>query len=98
MRRTSTLSDGTAWQGCLIRAPPAAGAGPVRLDVHGGPHNAWNGAADPAHLYHQVLAERGWTVLIVNPRASDGYGEEFYTATKGAWGVADAKGFLQPLD
>ena len=56
------------------RAP--AGPGPVLLDVHGGPHNAWNGAADPAHLYHQVLAERGWTVLIVNPRASDGYGED----------------------
>jgi len=70
----------------------------VLLDVHGGPHNAWNGAADPAHLYHQVLAEHGWTVLIVNPRASDGYGEAFYAATTGAWGVSDALDFLEPLD
>jgi dipeptidyl aminopeptidase/acylaminoacyl peptidase len=96
--REFAISDGGTVQGWLIRDPDAAGPGPVLLDVHGGPHNAWNGAADPAHLYHQVLAERGWTVLIVNPRASDGYGEAFYTATTGAWGVSDALDFLEPLD
>src|SRR5205085_7433493 len=56
------------------------------------------GAADPAHLYHQELAARGWAVLLLNPRASDGYGEEFYTAAIGAWGKADARDFLEPLD
>ncbi|HEY6496690.1 MAG TPA: serine hydrolase [Trebonia sp.] len=96
--REFTISDGTTVQGWLVRNPAASGPGPVLLDIHGGPHNAWNGAADPAHLYHQVLAERGWTVLILNPRASDGYGEAFYTATTGAWGVADAGDFLEPLD
>jgi dipeptidyl aminopeptidase/acylaminoacyl peptidase len=68
------------------------------LDIHGGPHNAWNGSADPVHLYHQVLAGSGWTILVLNPRASDGYGEAFYTATVGAWGRADAQDFLEPLD
>ena len=48
------------------------------VDIHGGPHNAWNAAADEIHLYHQELAARGWAVLLVNPRGSDGYGEEFY--------------------
>src|SRR6185437_13105108 len=96
--REFTISDGTVVQGWLVRDPGAVGPGPVLLDIHGGPHNAWNGAADPAHLYHQVLAERGWTVLIVNPRASDGYGEEFYAAAKGAWGTADARDVLEPLD
>jgi len=96
--REFTISDGTVVQGWLVRDPRAEGPGPVLLDVHGGPHNAWNGAADPAHLYHQVLAERGWTVLILNPRASDGYGESFSTATTGAWGVSDAPDFLEPLD
>jgi dipeptidyl aminopeptidase/acylaminoacyl peptidase/CubicO group peptidase (beta-lactamase class C family) len=96
--REFAISDGTTVHGWLIRDREAAGPGPVLLDVHGGPHNAWNGAADPAHLYHQVLAERGWTVLIVNPRASDGYGQEFYAAATGAWGVADARDFLEPLD
>ncbi len=37
-------------------------------------------------------------MLIVNPRASDGYGEAFYAATTGAWGVSDALDFLEPLD
>src|SRR3984957_16529252 len=35
---------------------------------------------------------------MLNPRASDGYGEAFYTATTGAWGTADANDFLEPLD
>jgi dipeptidyl aminopeptidase/acylaminoacyl peptidase/CubicO group peptidase (beta-lactamase class C family) len=96
--REFAISDGTTVQAWLIRDPAAAGPGPLLVDIHGGPHNAWNGAADPAHLYHQELAARGWTVLLVNPRASDGYGEAFYTATKGAWGTADAADFLEPVD
>jgi len=45
-----------------------------------------------------VLAARGWAVLLLNVRASDGYGEEFFTAAVGGWGTADAKDFLEPLD
>jgi dipeptidyl aminopeptidase/acylaminoacyl peptidase/CubicO group peptidase (beta-lactamase class C family) len=96
--REFTIADGTTVPGWLIRDPDAAGPGPLLLDIHGGPHNAWNGAADPAHLYHQELAARGWTVLLVNPRASDGYGEAFYTAAIGGWGAADAADFLEPID
>jgi len=98
--REFAISDGTTVQGWLVRDPSAAsaGPGPLLLDIHGGPHNAWNGAADPTHLYHQELAARGWTVLLLNPRASDGYGEAFYNATTGAWGVADARDLLEPVD
>ncbi|MFL6143222.1 MAG: serine hydrolase [Labedaea sp.] len=96
--REFTISDGTVVHGWLVRDPATAGPGPLLLDVHGGPHNAWNGAADEVHLYHQELAARGWTVLLLNPRASDGYGEAFYTAAIGAWGAADAKDLLEPID
>jgi len=96
--RTFRISDGTAVQGWLIRDPDADSAQPLLLDIHGGPHNAWNGAADDAHLYHQELAARGWSVLLLNPRGSDGYGESFYNAALGEWGLADAKDFLEPLD
>ncbi len=96
--REFTISDGTVVHGWLIRDPAAAGPGPLLLDIHGGPHNAWNGAAEGEHLYRQELAARGWTVLLLNPRGSDGYGEAFMTAALGAWGEADAKDFLEPID
>ncbi|MCL7380529.1 serine hydrolase [Streptomyces sp. 35G-GA-8] len=96
--REFTISDGTVVQGWLVRDPERGGPSPLLLDIHGGPHNAWNGTADATHLYHQVLAARGWTVLLLNPRGSDGYGEAFCTAAVGAWGEADAADFLEPLD
>ena len=88
--REFTIGDGTVVQGWLMRAPETTGPGPLLLDIHGGPHNAWNAAADEMHLYHQVLVARGWTVLLVNPRGSDGYGETFHDGVFGAWGEADA--------
>ncbi|MEU0940850.1 serine hydrolase [Embleya sp. NPDC005971] len=96
--RRFTISDGTVVHGRLLRDPRTTGPSPVLMDIHGGPHNAWSGAADPVHLYHQVLAERGWTILLLNPRASDGYGEDFFASTVGKWGESDAPDFLEPLD
>ncbi len=96
--REFTISDGTVVHGWLVRDPERSGPRPLLLDIHGGPHNAWSGTADAVHAYHQQLAARGWAVLLLNPRGSDGYGEAFYTAAVGAWGVADAKDFLEPLD
>ncbi|WP_157252202.1 S9 family peptidase [Nonomuraea typhae] len=93
--RTFVAPDGTEVEGFLTG--PADG-GPLLLDIHGGPHNAWAPVFDGVHLYHQVLASRGWTVLALNPRASDGYGEAFYTAAQGGWGVADAQDFHAALD
>ncbi|NYI77664.1 serine hydrolase [Nocardioides panzhihuensis] len=96
--RTFAVSDGGEVHGWLVRDPACTGPMPVLLDIHGGPHNAWSGTADPVHLYHQVLAAKGWAVLLLNPRGSDGYGEKFYTAALGDWGRADAADFLEPLD
>jgi dipeptidyl aminopeptidase/acylaminoacyl peptidase/CubicO group peptidase (beta-lactamase class C family) len=96
--REFAISDGTVLHGWLVRDPEAPTPQPVLLDIHGGPHNAWNGAADPVHLYHQELASRGWAVLLLNPRGSDGYGEEFYRAVLKAWGESDAQDFLEPID
>lgn len=98
VEREFTISDGTVVSGWLVRDPAADGPQPLLLDIHGGPHNAWNAAADEVHLYHQELAAQGWTVLLLNPRGSDGYGEQFFNAALGAWGTADARDFLEPLD
>lgn len=96
--RRFTISDGTVVTGWLRRDPATEGPLPLLLDVHGGPHNAWNGAADLIHPYHQILAQRGWAILTINPRGSDGYGDAFFSAVSGGWGVEDAKDFLEPID
>lgn len=96
--RRFTISDGTVVTGWLRRDPAAPGPLPLLLDIHGGPHNSWNGAADIIHPYHQVLARRGWAILTLNPRGSDGYGDAFFSAVSGGWGVNDANDFLEPLD
>ena len=98
VEREFTVSDGTRVQGWLLRDPAVTGPRPLLLDIHGGPHNAFNGAADDFRLYQQELVTRGWAVLTLNVRGSDGYGESFYTASNGAWGVADARDQLEPLD
>lgn len=93
------ISDGTRVQAWLCHAPQDDdGPRPLYVDIHGGPHNAWNAAADEMHLYHQDLVSRGWGVLLVNPRGSDGYGAAFYDAVFGGWGTADAQDFLEPVD
>ncbi|MCX5107548.1 S9 family peptidase [Streptomyces sp. NBC_00378] len=91
------ISDGTVVHGMITRAVGTPPGGPLLVDVHGGPHNAWAPHSDPVHLYHQELASRGWTVLTLNVRASDGYGEAFYTAAVGAWGETDEQDVLQPV-
>jgi dipeptidyl aminopeptidase/acylaminoacyl peptidase/CubicO group peptidase (beta-lactamase class C family) len=98
LEREFAISDGTVVHGFVVRDPDAPAPGPLLIDVHGGPHNAWNGLADGWHLYHQELAARGWTILVLNPRGSDGYGSEFWGAAIGGWGELDARDFLEPID
>ncbi|MEV4534226.1 S9 family peptidase [Asanoa sp. NPDC049518] len=59
---------------------------PLLVNVHGGPHGAvgWRHTAEV-----QRLAARGYAVLTLNPRGSQGYGEAFATAIRGDWGGAD---------
>src|SRR5262249_52576399 len=89
--REFVIADGAVVHGWLVRDSEVTTPQPLLLDIHGGPHNAWNGAADAVHLYHQELASRGWVVLLLNPRGSDGYGEDFYRAALEAWGESDAR-------
>lgn len=95
--RTFTISDGTRVHGWVLRDPDAPNPGPLLVDAHGGPHNAWQGIADPVHAYHQILLSQGWSVLLLNPRGSDGYGEDFLRGAIGAWGMADERDLLEPI-
>jgi dipeptidyl aminopeptidase/acylaminoacyl peptidase len=96
--RTFRSSDGGSVHGWLIRRDDVSGAMPLLLDIHSGPHNSWGPAFNGWHLYHQTMAAAGWTILCVNPRGSDGYGERFYRAAVSRWGVADEDDLLCAVD
>jgi dipeptidyl aminopeptidase/acylaminoacyl peptidase len=95
--RTFRAPDGLELHGWVTGAR-GDGPQPLLVDIHGGPPNAWGPSFDPVHGYAQVLAAQGWAVLTLNPRGSDGYGEAFWNAAHGAWGVADADDFLSAVD
>jgi dipeptidyl aminopeptidase/acylaminoacyl peptidase len=93
--RTFISTDGQTVHGWVI-SPDVEGATPAVLSIHGGPHLAWGPAFDQFHLYQQTMAAKGWTVLMVNPRGSDGYGERYLQ--NGAWGVHDVDDLIAALD
>jgi dipeptidyl aminopeptidase/acylaminoacyl peptidase len=96
--REFTTEDGTVVHGWLLRDPAAPRPGPLLLDVHGGPHLAWGPNTELANPYHQLLVAKGWSVLLLNPRGSDGYGEACYTANLHNWGHGDERDLLDPVD
>lgn len=59
---------------------------PAIIEVHGGPHGMYG-----TGFFHemQVLAGKGYVVLMTNPRGSTGYGQEWVAATREDWGGAD---------
>jgi dipeptidyl aminopeptidase/acylaminoacyl peptidase/CubicO group peptidase (beta-lactamase class C family) len=95
--RVFTAPDGLEIHGWVIEGDGPKPQ-PLLVDIHGGPHNAWNGAFDTVHLYHEILASQGWSILKINPRGSDGYGEDFYSAVVGKWGVVDEDDFHSAID
>ena len=85
--RTFPVGDGSAVHGWLLRDPELTEPGPLLLDAHGGPHNAWSPVPDLGHGYQQLLVAQGWSVLMLNVRASDGYGAEHFTRNVGQLGT-----------
>ena len=99
--RTFTAADGLEVHGwVMVGTPPTGSTGPrpLLLDIHGGPHNAWSPTFDAVHLYHEMLASLGWSIVRLNPRGSDGYGEKFMTGVVGGWGISDEQDFVAALD
>ena len=92
-----TTADGTAIDAWLI--PPAGVtdpvAGPLVLDIHGGPHSMFGHAL---FFDMQLLAAQGYAVLFVNPRATRGYGDAFATRNLGLWGEGDAPDLEAAVD
>ena len=99
LRWTST--DGLEIQGLLI-LPVGYQEGqryPLLLHIHGGPCGAWT-----HHLYAgwhdwgQFMAQRGYAVLMPNPRGSSGRGTEFLCGIVDCYGEPDWDDLMTGVD
>ncbi|HVU09921.1 MAG TPA: S9 family peptidase [Phototrophicaceae bacterium] len=88
-------SDGVQVEGWLLTPPTGQAPYPTILFIHGGPHIAFGNAF---HFDMQMLAGAGFAVLLVNHRASTGYGDAFSTAIKGDWGNLDYLDLMAGVD
>ncbi|MEO6120999.1 MAG: prolyl oligopeptidase family serine peptidase, partial [Acidimicrobiales bacterium] len=84
---TWPAADGAVVHGRLYR-PPASVAGlpPLLLWAHGGPTDQRRVAFDPSVAY---FVDRGWAVLVPDPRGSTGWGRKWTQAMRGGWGTVD---------
>jgi len=71
---------------------------PLVLLVHGGPSSNFSAGYSWEIAWGQMLASHGYEVLMVNPRGSNGYSEDFVKANKGDWGGGDYKDLMAALD
>lgn len=92
-----TAPDGLKIEGWLLKPDGFQDSRkyPLVMEVHGGPHGQYGWA-----FFHefQVLAGQGFVVFYVNPRGSDGYGEEFKKAVVRDWGGKDYVDLMTALD
>lgn len=88
-------SDGVQVEGWLVKPAEGNAPFPTILYIHGGPHGAFGNVF---HFDTQMLAGAGYAVLLVNHRASTGYGDSFSTAIKGDWGNLDYKDLMAGVD
>jgi len=90
-------SDGTPIQGWLIK--PAGlredRKYPLILSIHGGPHGMYGWSFNPTF---QVYAAKGYAVLYLNPRGSNGYGQRFSDGTLNEWGGGDYRELMAGVD
>jgi dipeptidyl aminopeptidase/acylaminoacyl peptidase len=87
--------DGTQAEGWYLKPPQADGPYPTVLYIHGGPHSAYG------HIYSfdfQMLNGAGYGVLVINHRASTGYGDEFSTGIFADWGNLDYHDLMTGVD
>ena len=86
-------SDGVPVEGWVL-APAKKGKVPTILYVHGGPKTAFG----YSYLHEfQVFAAKGYAVLFLNPRGSDGYSEAF-ADIRGHYGERDYQDLMEGLD
>ena len=98
-RITGTAADGTPIGAWLVKPEgmSAAHPAPLVVFVHGGPLGTWS---DGWHWRWnpQLLATRGYAVVMPDPAISLGYGQAFVQRGWGEWGAAPYTDMLAAVD
>ncbi|MFB6490306.1 MAG: S9 family peptidase [Thermoproteus sp. AZ2] len=88
-------SDGVEVEGWALTPPEKAGEKtPWVLYIHGGPKTAWGYSF---MFEFQLLAAKGFAVVYINPRGSDGYSEEF-ADIRCKYGERDFQDLMEAVD
>jgi dipeptidyl aminopeptidase/acylaminoacyl peptidase len=90
--------DGTDIESALVKPRDVRGKLPLVLLIHGGPSSRFKSGYYWETAWAQLLASHGYEVLMVNPRGSTGYSENFVKANRGDWGGGDYKDLMAALD
>ena len=92
-----TAPDGWRLEGWVLKPPDhdPNRLYPAVMEIHGGPHAQYGWS-----FFHelQVLAGMGYVVFYMNPRGSDGYGENFRRSVVRDWGGKDYLDLMSSLD
>jgi len=89
--------DGTSIEGFVVKPVDfeANKKYPTILWIHGGPVSQYE------YNYHpisQLFAANGYVVLLINPRGSSGYGQDFSKAIFADWGSKDFEDVMAGVD
>jgi len=92
-------ANGTKVQGFLIKPPnfDPAKKYPLKFLIHGGPQGAW-GDAWSYRWNPELFAANGYVVVMINPRGSTGYGQQFVDEVSGDWGGRPYIDLMKGLD
>jgi dipeptidyl aminopeptidase/acylaminoacyl peptidase len=96
--------DGTEVHGMMIKPPSfeTGGTYPTLLWIHGGPNMQDDHALQfdtyPLQLERQLFAARGYLVLAINYRGSDGRGSEYTRSIFADWGNKEVADLLAGMD
>jgi dipeptidyl aminopeptidase/acylaminoacyl peptidase len=86
-------------QGFLVKPPDfdRAKKYPVKFLIHGGPQGAWGD--DWSFRWNpNLFAASGYVVVMINPRGSTGYGQQFVDEINGDWGGRPFDDLMLGLD
>lgn len=98
VRKESYQSEEGTTIEALYVFPPGFKEGkayPGILFIHGGPMQQWDVRFDAEA---QMLAAKGYVLVMPNPRGSWGYGQEFAEAIRGDWGNPDYLDVMAGID